>query len=66
MIPERRRSLRFHCFNVGKLYFDRLEEEMEAKKWEVTKKFWFDNALMFLCAGAAVTVWFLSAVVLWH
>ena len=65
MIAERRKSLRFHCFNVGKLYFDRLEEEEQGRKWGYNKVLlWF----LFKCA-MGVTVFlgyaYLWMVVLW-
>lgn len=66
MIPERRKSLRIHSFNVGKLYFDRLEEEMEAKKWEVTKMFWFENTCSVLGAAVCVGIFYLAILILWR
>lgn len=45
-MEEKRKRIRPYdmrgvCFNMGKLYFDRLEEEENALMWRDSKVFWW-------------------------
>jgi len=65
MVPERRKFTRFHCFNVGKMYFDKLEEEELERKWDRAKNWFWEHLKLFLGVIICLLPFYLAMLIFW-